>query len=78
MLSRSRPGTLPSPDVLVAAHKIAFARHTLVYDEAIARGTTSERAALCPRAHAVWEDIAPDCGLRYTRVETEVALWRSP
>lgn len=71
VLSRLGRETLPSSDVLVAAHREAFEQQGRTYEEAVATGSVSNRAAKCARAHAVWQTIATPCGLRYTRTESE-------
>lgn len=61
--------SLPSPDLMVAAFRIAHEQHTPAYERVIAERSMGERAANRLRSHAVWETIAAECGLRYTRLE---------
>jgi hypothetical protein len=65
----SRLGTLPSPDILLAAYRAAYREHTAAYAQATAGATMGKRAAEYVRSHAVWGTIAEICGLRYTRLE---------
>jgi hypothetical protein len=69
LLSKLRHQTAPSGAEVLGRFRAAAAALSSRYLASVHAGTVSREDALRAFSHAIWQQIAPDLGLRYDRVD---------